>query len=151
MIHNISGLLDHMENEDEEQYNVNDESKICRNNCEEKIVEKIQEKEPLSGGDGYLEDLTNNKSGDSDDQMEIEDTQTDDYQPNESDLEEDRDDRILENDLQLRTRKKRHQVKLEDWKINKSKTRRKLGQEYLGKKKLNDGKWKYALKKHQEK
>ncbi|KAG8309370.1 hypothetical protein J6590_087867 [Homalodisca vitripennis] len=43
-IQNISGLLDHIENEDEKQYNVNDESKICRNNCEEKIVEKIQEK-----------------------------------------------------------------------------------------------------------
>ncbi|KAG8275120.1 hypothetical protein J6590_093536 [Homalodisca vitripennis] len=108
-IQNISGLLDHIENEDEEQYNVNDESKICRNNCEEKIVEKIQEKKPMSGVDGYLEDLTN-KLGDSDDQMEIEDTQTDDYQPNESDLEEDRDDRILENDPQLKTRKKRHQA-----------------------------------------
>ncbi|XP_046684661.1 uncharacterized protein LOC124370420 [Homalodisca vitripennis] len=51
---------------------------------------------------GFLGEL-----GDSDDQMEIEDTQTDDYQPNESDLEEDRDDRILENDPQLKTRKKR--------------------------------------------
>ncbi|KAG8314066.1 hypothetical protein J6590_101052 [Homalodisca vitripennis] len=105
----------------------------------------------MSGVDGYLEDLTN-KLGYSDDQMEIEDTQTDDYQPNESDLEEDRDDRILENDPQLKTRKKRHQVKPEDWKINISKTGRKLGQEYLGKKKLNDGKWKYDMKKkHQEK
>ncbi|KAG8302093.1 hypothetical protein J6590_037472 [Homalodisca vitripennis] len=67
----------------------------------------------MSGVDGYLEDLTN-KLGDSDDQMEIEDTQIDDYQPNESDLEEDRDDRILENDPQLKTRKKRHQAPNED-------------------------------------
>lgn len=46
-----------------------------------------------------------------------------------------------------RVRKKHHQVKPEDWKMNKSKTARKLGQKYYGKKKLEDGKWKYDIKK----
>lgn len=39
----------------------------------------------------------------------------------------------------------------EDWEGNKSKKSRKLGKEYFGKKKLDDGKWKYDVKRKERK
>lgn len=45
------------------------------------------------------------------------------------------------------TRKKRHQVSPKTWKINEWKTARKHGKAYKGKKKSEDGKWKYDVEK----
>lgn len=82
---------------------------------------------------------------------------SDDVNPQEEELpESDENEELIENDSQNevepnRKRRKRHQVKISTWKINKWKEARKTGKEYCGKKKNNDGHYDYNIKKNARK
>lgn len=106
-----SGLLDQLENNKDEKPNTIEQSQECVN---------IFEEQPLENLDGPPA-------------SDVEDrTQSDEHSDEVGSSAE--DPSLLEEDPKPKLRKKRHQVKPNDWKFNKSKIARKLGKEYVGKK-----------------